>query len=379
MTLFKGLTWDHPRGYNALAAAADDVRKATGSALIDWRKQPLEGFESHPIKDLADAHDLLVLDHPHLGEAAAYDRLLPLEEVFSSDEIEQWKKQSIGPAMESYIWQGHAYALPLDVATQVSVRRPDLCPNRPDSWADVLALAETGKVGLSLGGPHALLSFYSLCLSLGAEPGQDSLIDQSTGLEALGILQSLYAHLDKSLVLLNPIQLLETMSREDRLGYIPLIYGYVTYSTPGQRPFQLAFGEAPHAGQGRRGSVLGGTGIALTKRCAPNDKLLDHLRWLMREPTQSTFIPRHDGQPSALAAWADPEVNAAAGRFYLDTLETASTAWVRPRFDGYIAFQNAASGIVRQTLAGEFDHGAALDQIEIRWKHARSIARGPLA
>lgn len=375
--LFKGLTWDHPRGYNALAAAAE-VQKAHGSALVDWQKQPLEGFESHPIMELAAAHDLLVLDHPHLGEAAAYDCLLPLDQVFTKDDLERWKTQSIGPAMESYIWQEHVYALPLDVATQVSVRRPDLCPNSPDSWQDVLTLAETGRVGLSLGGPHALLSFYSLCLSLGGVPCQDILIDRSLGLEALAKLQALYAHLDKSLIMLNPIQLLELMSGEDRVAYIPLIYGYVTYATPGKRSHQLAFGEAPHAGTGRRGSVLGGTGIALTRNCVPDERLLQHLRWLMLEQTQSTFIPEHDGQPSAQAAWTAPQVNTASGRFYLDTLETASTAWVRPRFDGYIAFQNAASAILRQSLAAEFDHATALDHIETLWSAAKEKSRGPV-
>lgn len=375
--IFKGLTWDHPRGYNALAAAAE-AQKVNGSVVIDWHKQPLEGFESHPIRELAAVHDLLVLDHPHLGEAAAYDCLLPLDQVFTKDDLEQWKTQSIGPAMESYIWQDHVYALPLDVATQVSVRRPDLCSDRPDCWQDVVTLAKTGKVGLSLGGPHALLSFYSLCLSLGAEPCKDSLIDRTIGLEALSILQSLYTHLDTSLIMLNPIQLLEVMSGDDRIAYIPLIYGYVTYATPGQRNHQLAFGEAPHAGNGRRGSVLGGTGIALTRNCVPDEKLLQHLRWLMLEQTQSTFIAEHDGQPSAHAAWTDPQVNIAAGRFYLDTLETASTAWVRPRFDGYIAFQNAASAILRQSLAAESDHATALDHIESLWSRAKENSRGPV-
>jgi multiple sugar transport system substrate-binding protein len=38
-----GLTWNHTRGYNALAAAAE----ASGG-LLHWDKQPLEAFESHP-------------------------------------------------------------------------------------------------------------------------------------------------------------------------------------------------------------------------------------------------------------------------------------------------------------------------------------------
>src|SRR3546814_11047065 len=60
----RGLTWDHPRGYNALAAAA--ATRTDGE--LGWDKQPLEGFEAHPIADLCARYDLVVLDHPHVGE-----------------------------------------------------------------------------------------------------------------------------------------------------------------------------------------------------------------------------------------------------------------------------------------------------------------------
>ncbi len=71
MQRLEALTWDHPRGYNALAAAAR-LQAFAGSGLsIAWDKQPLEGFESHPITDLCARYDLVVLDHPHVGEAVA--------------------------------------------------------------------------------------------------------------------------------------------------------------------------------------------------------------------------------------------------------------------------------------------------------------------
>ena len=69
---FRGLTWDHPRGYTALAAADGPVH---------WEVQPLEGFESAPIAALCADYDLVVLDHPHLGEALAHDCLTPLDQV----------------------------------------------------------------------------------------------------------------------------------------------------------------------------------------------------------------------------------------------------------------------------------------------------------
>ncbi len=69
MQVIKALTWDHPRGYNALAAAAKLSETANSGLDIHWDKQPLEGFESHPIADLCARYDLVVLDHPHVGEA----------------------------------------------------------------------------------------------------------------------------------------------------------------------------------------------------------------------------------------------------------------------------------------------------------------------
>ena len=64
-------TWDHPRGFAALAATAEHAA-AEGRPVVAWSKQPLEGFESDPIADLAARFNLLVLDHPHIGEAGQW-------------------------------------------------------------------------------------------------------------------------------------------------------------------------------------------------------------------------------------------------------------------------------------------------------------------
>ena len=81
---FIGLTWDHPRGFNALSAAAQRVAP---SGLLHWAKHPLEDFESRPIGDVAARFDLIVLDHPHIGEASALGCLRPLDEIFRPDEL----------------------------------------------------------------------------------------------------------------------------------------------------------------------------------------------------------------------------------------------------------------------------------------------------
>ncbi|RWE52997.1 MAG: carbohydrate ABC transporter substrate-binding protein, partial [Mesorhizobium sp.] len=61
------------------------------------------------------------------------------------------------------------------------------------------------------------------------------------------------------------------------------------------------------------------------------------------------------GQPGHAAAWEDDVVNAATGNFYRDTRATLEGAWVRPRHDGYMAFQPQASDRINEGLAGRQD------------------------
>jgi len=331
MTRFIGLTWDHPRGREALQAAP--------FADLSWDVHSLEGFESSPIEDLAERYDLIVLDHPHLGDALAVNCLRPLDELFSAAELSGFAADAVGPSFASYTVDGQTWALPLDAATQVSARRSDLIPEPPATWSEALAI--DAPVAASLAGPHAFLSFCSIAVSLGADLGED-FFDRSIATQALAILAEFAHRAPAGASDLNPIGLLELMSSTDDLAYVPLVYGYVTYSPV------VTFG-APPAGP-RIGSTIGGTGIAVTRRSEPTPELLDHLRWLMSAEAQCGFIPQHSGQPSARSAWTDSAVNAEAGDFYSQTLDTIEHSWVRPRFPGYIPFQSAASAIIREGI-----------------------------
>ena len=331
MTGFRGLTWDHPRGRDALQAAAFDG--------LSWDVHPLEGFESTQIDELAARYDLVGLDHPHLGDAIAAGCLRPWDEFFTTTELGRWSAAAVGASARSYQLGGSTWALPLDAATQVSARRADLLPVAPVTWA--AALDVDARVAPSLAGPHAFLSFCSIAISLGGDLG-DEFSDPEIAGDALEILAGLAGRAPAVTATLNPIGLLELMATTDELAYVPLVYGYVTYSP------RVSFG-APPRGE-KIGSTIGGTGIAITRRAAPSPQLLEHLRWLMSDDAQVGFIPAHAGQPSARSAWTDPAVDTAAGGFYSATLDTIEHAWVRPRFPGYIRFQSEASAIIREGL-----------------------------
>jgi multiple sugar transport system substrate-binding protein len=346
----QGLTWNHPRGFRPLRETIDTARRF--GLDMEWDIQPLEGFESHPIEDLAARYDLLIVDHPHCGDIAKAGCIRSLEEAFGADEALRWSQAAIGSSGSSYRYAGAHWAAPLDAATQVSVVRPDLVDTAPDDWHGALALAETVPTMLPLGGPHPILTLISIAIAHGEEPGRDALLSREIGTEAWMILSHLVRSCVNAGATLNPIRVLDAMSREKpAASYCPLIYGYVTYSRAAEHPHTLRFADAPLGKPGgRRGSTLGGTGLAISRRANLSEPLLKYCRWLMEDRTQRDVIPALGGQPGLRSAWIDPVVNGTCDDFYLRTRQTIESAWVRPRFSGFIDFQADASSLLRHAL-----------------------------
>lgn len=351
---YTGLTWDHPRGYNALAQAARTIAPLHGLS-IEWDRQLLDGFESHPIAELCARYDLVVLDHPHVGEAVEAACLTSLEEVFEPRVLAAIATATIGPCLSSYCYGGRHWALPLDAAAQVVAWRPDLIDTPPDTWGEVERAAGASSFALSLAGPHAILNLLSIVAAFGRPPAEqepDVLLDEEMGTRALELLARLYAKANRPLLQANPIDILEHMGRHDDAAFCPLIYGYVNYASRRPARHQLAFADAPAAVPGgRRGSTLGGTGIGISRRTKVTPELVMHLSWLLGEAAQLSFIPDHDGQPSFRRAWTDDRINRRWGNFYRATVATLETAYVRPRYRGWIAFQTEASDRIRAALA----------------------------
>ncbi|MET3898055.1 multiple sugar transport system substrate-binding protein [Devosia sp. UYZn731] len=373
---YMGLTWDHPRGYRALDAAA--ALAGEQGLSIRWDRQPLEGFESRPIAELAALYDLLVLDHPHLGDALDADCLVPLDEVLGAEVIGEIVKATIGPCAESYRLDGKLWALPLDAATQVMAYRPDLLEGEPPAtWDAVATLAERGGVALSLAGPHALLTLMSISAAIGAPADDDALFEPAYGAEAYGILASFYANAVYAALPLNPVGLLDHMAINNDITLCPLVFGYVNYTAPQHgRPIAFANAPATAAGGRRPGSVLGGTGIGITKRCQVTPDLVTHLAWLLGAEAQTRFIPNHKGQPSRRDAWADGAVNAAWPNFYAATARTLESAYVRPRLQGFVPLQLEAAATIRAALAERSSGPALIDRLNRLYRRLKSSSEG---
>ncbi len=367
MIRLKGMTWSHPRGYDPMLACSALWKQKTGVS-IDWEKRSLQDFESFPVEELARAYDLIVIDHPHVGQITAQMCLAPLDVPGREAERDALARGSVGKSYPSYTWQGRQWAFPIDAATQVQAWRPDLIGTAPTIWTEVLELAEQGRVLLPLRPPHSLMCVYTLAADLGRPcvvDGSGDLVDRETGETAFEMLREIAALVDPQCLTMDPIAVFEKMAEPgSRIACAPLIYGYVPYAVADFRPHRLAFADMPSAGsQGPVGSALGGTGIAVSAFSAEREAAIDFAYWIAGGDVQRGPYAAAGGQPGHAAAWEDDAVNAATDDFYRATRATLEGAWVRPRHDGYMAFQQQASDRINEGLAGEQDAGRVVADI----------------
>lgn len=361
----RGLTWDHPRGYGPLLALdsldATPGRNYYGNVdeRIVWDVQPLEGFESASILKTAVDYDIIVMDHPHIADAVLDGALIPLEDLVDARELAAWRAAAAGPSFDSYRFGDRSWAVPIDAATQVLAAQPSA--PALDTWVDVAAFAHGGgRVALCVAGPHAMNLLLALLAAQNVPVAESSVfadVDAVAG--ALTFLRSLHEQCVPGLDDANPIRMLELMQQDRSIAVTPLIYGYVNYAQEDRddaitSPLQFRNAPAWNVG-GRRGSVLGGTGLAVSIRCDHPEVAAQHARRLMSEHVQRILVPGSGGQPSSRAAWQDEQVNLDSGDFYRGTLATLEDAWVRPRLSGWPHFQDVASTTIRAVFHGDLE------------------------
>jgi multiple sugar transport system substrate-binding protein len=379
MITLHGMTWNHPRGYDPLVACARIWRERTGVEVV-WDRRSLQDFESYPVAELARRYDLIVIDHPHVGQVTREGCLLPLDRPERRAALEVLARQSVGPSFESYRYEGHIWALPIDAATQVQAWRPDLLEAPASTWDEVMALARQGRVLCPMRPPHSLMVFYTLAANLGhgcATTGPGPLIDPTVGTEVYARVQALMSYLDPACYELDPIAVYERMAEPGSgIACVPLIYGYVNYGLAGFRPARLSFADIPAAGaRGPVGSTLGGTGLAISALSRAAEVAADFAFWVASAEVQRGPYAASGGQPGNAAAWDDPAVDAPTGGFYSRTRATLEGAWVRPRHDGYMGFQNEAAHRLNEALRRGEDGRALVEDLNRRF--AESLRGAP--
>jgi multiple sugar transport system substrate-binding protein len=355
MNVLRGITWEHSRGYDCMVASANRYAELVPDTRIEWQFRSLQAFADAPIERLAADYDLLVIDHPHIPEAAEGGHFAQLDGVGFDAELAELAAQSVGRSHESYAHQGHQYGLASDAAAQVAVYRPDLLPDPPRTWDDVLELAREGRVLWPTKPIDAFSSLVTMAANAGTPPAQtpgeflpaDDLLPV---LERMHELSALVPAVNRTQ---NPIEIAEMLSTDNRWAYAPLAFGYTNYSRPGFRPGRLRYTDIPSGAAGVTGSLLGGAGIAVSAASAHLHEARAFAFWVASADTQAGVYYDGGGQPGNAAAWTDDRLNADSLDFFRGTRATLEGAYLRPRSTGYIDFQDSMSPLVTRALNGQ--------------------------
>ena len=366
----RGVTWGHTRGLLPMVATAQRHRELHPEIHITWEVRSLQDFADFSVPDLAARYDLIVLDHPWMGAVHQEGTLLALDTVLDADFLADQEAHSVGASFESYTYGGHLYGLPTDAATPVAALRRDLFDRHsldvPETWDDVVELAETGLVGVPGIPIDTLMAFYMRCTTVGAGPfdGLEWVVDDEVAVAALADIAALWAACGERVLSWNPIGLYEAMTNGDQVAYSPFAYGYTNYSRTGYAAHRLDFVDMVTLGDhGTLRSTLGGAGVAISAQTSHVEEACRYATFIAQPETQRGLYTAAGGQPGHRAAWLDEEANRITGDFFANTLAAHDRAFLRPRFPGYIDFQDRAAEIVHHQVVHGGDSTAVVREL----------------
>lgn len=375
----RGITWRHTRGFLPMVATAQRFAETHPGVEIEWHARTLQEFADASVEQLARQYDLMVVDHPSCGQAAEEKTLLPLGEWIPEEFLGMQAAASVGFSHSSYEYGGSQGALAIDAAAPISGWRPDLMKRAgadvPRTWSELLDLAGRGLVTFPAVPIDSLMHFYMFCAALGEDPFRqdDFVVSEEIGTQALKIFRQLFSLCDSECLQRNPIATWELLSVSDAVAYCPFAYGYSNYSRPGYSAHSVTTGNLIITDDGRAfRSTLGGAGLAISARCTHKAIAAEYVQYVASSQCQKTLYFDSGGQPGNRTAWLDDEVNRRCNNFFKNTLSTLDRAYLRPRFPGYLEFQECAAAVVHDYLVRGQSEREVIVELNNRLREARS-------
>jgi multiple sugar transport system substrate-binding protein len=210
-----------------------------------------------------------------------------------------------------------------------------------------------------------------LCVSHGSEVAgtSEQLVDPEIGTHCLEQLRELAALMPDEIYGTNPITLYERMADEDTIAYCPFAYTYSNYSRNGFGAKHLRFSNPVALDKDTpMRTVLGGTGIAISAGCKDTALALEYSLFVAGSTCQRTLYGICGGQPARRSAWHDPLLNQITDEFFSRTAVSIETAYVRPRYPGYVGLQERAGEAIVEYLRHPGNTQKALQQIDALYR-----------
>jgi multiple sugar transport system substrate-binding protein len=115
-------------------------------------------------------------------------------------------------------------------------------------------------------------------------------------------------------------------------------------------------------------TVLGGTGIAISAGCKDIPLALEYSLFVAGRSCQRTLYGMCGGQPARRSAWHDTLLNQITDDFFSQTFASIETAYVRPRYHGYVGLQEGGGEAIGEYCKHRRNARQTLDQIDYLYR-----------
>jgi multiple sugar transport system substrate-binding protein len=351
--MLTGIAWDHRRCWGPLDASVAPYRQQTGLE-VRWDRRSLFSFGEGDLGSYADKYDLVIYDHPFVGDISRHGWMLDLSPLLSAEQRAHFAGDEVGASWRSYAYDGGIWALPLDIAAQTAAWRQDLLERHdfavPETLSAVRQLAERGKAkGVAVGWPAVptdlMCTLVSVAASMGCNPGHDGgdFLERANAEAAVAELAALARLAHPASKGWNPIRCLDHMAANDDVVYVPYLFNYANYAS-GTAERKITFGRAPAVAVGQQAhTVLGGAGIGISARTKDPKAAFDYAIWLCSPRYQAGDYVKFGGQPGSRIAWTSDACNALTSDFFRSTLPVMDAAYLRPTHPGFVPFFHDAT------------------------------------
>jgi multiple sugar transport system substrate-binding protein len=153
------------------------------------------------------------------------------------------------------------------------------------------------------------------------------------------------------------------MSSTDEYWYCPFAYGYSNYSRKGYAAKLLTYTDVVKFNGKRLCTTIGGTGLSVSSFSKHRKEAVSFAEMAVSGVCQSGIYVQNGGQPGHKAAWIDETANQLTNNFFKTVLPLMERGYVRPRYNGYLHFQDHAGTPLQQCVLNDSDPASALDEM----------------
>jgi multiple sugar transport system substrate-binding protein len=147
----------------------------------------------------------------------------------------------------------------------------------------------------------------------------------------------------------------------------------VNFAEPGFAEKVLRFAVGPVGTGGVPSGTLGGAGLAVSSRTAHVETACAYAAFTASDEIQRGPYLEGGGQPGNASAWTGDDRSETIRRYQEDTVEALDLAYLRPRYDGFLGFQDAAGDLVHGYLRDGGDPDVVLDRLDAAYRASLGV------